>query len=130
MSADRRVYDWSLTHLLHCGVAISGAKTVLAEEDSFRDAMVEANSGVLPVADVVSEAYIEDDIPKVEAVKEEPEGVDDTMAFVNNDQHRRRSTTAALGVILWLESPPPPPQISPDGRICRFLLWHALFDCG
>lgn len=42
---------------------------------------------MLPVADVVPEADVQDFVPEVEAVEVEPECVDYSVAFLDDDQH-------------------------------------------
>ena len=59
------------------------------EEDGFGDAVVEADEGVFPVADVVPEADVEDGCPEVVGVEVEPVGVEDTGAFVDEDEDGR-----------------------------------------
>lgn len=49
--------------------------------------MLESHHRVLPVADVVPEADVQDFVSEVEAVEVEPECVDYSVAFLDDDQH-------------------------------------------
>src|SRR2546421_6913084 len=98
---------------------------MLAEVDRLWYPMVEADYCVLPVADVVSKAYIEDNISKVEAVEEEPKGVNNAVAFVDNNQHCWRSTPAASNV-LCLHSPSSTSEI----RMSIIILGYELVALG
>lgn len=86
MSANGRINDGSLADFLHGVIRVGLAEVVFAEEDEFRFSVVEADEGVFPVADVVAEADVEDEVAEVVAVEEEPEGVDDAVAFVDHDE--------------------------------------------
>ena len=69
---------------------------MLTKEDSFGLAVLEADHGVLPIADMVAEADIEDLVAEVVRVKEEPEGIQDAIALFHGEHHGRRVAVAAL----------------------------------
>ena len=129
MSPGRRIYDRPLTQLFDCSVAVGRAKVVLAEVDSLWYPMVEADYRVLPVAYVVSKAYIEDNISKVEAVEEEPKGVNNAVAFVDNNQHCWRSTPTTSNV-LCLHSPSSTSEVRRDGCMSIIILGYELVALG
>ena len=52
---------------------------------------------MLPVADMVPEANVQDNVTEVVAVEVEPECIDYAMAFINHDQDSRCITAAAAG---------------------------------
>ena len=79
---------------LEGGVGVGGAEVVFGEKDDAGDAVVEADQGVLPVADVIAPADVEDDVAEVVGVEEEPEGVDDAVAFIHGDEDGRRGGAA------------------------------------
>src|SRR5438270_7813039 len=102
---------------------------MLAEVDRLWYPMVEADYCVLPVADVVSKAYIEDNISKVEAVEEEPKGVNNAVAFVDNNQHCWRSTPATSNVSC-LHSPSSTSEVRQNRCMSIIILGFELATLG
>lgn len=77
------------------------AEVVFGEEDCVGAAVDEADHGVLPVADVVAKADVEDFVAEVVGVKEEPEGVEDAVVFGYDDEDGGCTAAAAgLGAVL------------------------------
>src|ERR1700733_3297138 len=91
--------------------------------------MVKADCSVLPVTYVVSKAYIKDNISKVEAVEEEPKGVNNAVAFVDNNQHCWRSTSAAPNV-LCLHPPSSTSEVLRNGCMSITILGYGLGTLG
>ena len=58
-------------------------------------AVVEADESVFPVANVVAEADVEDEVAEVVAVEEEPEGVGYVIGFLDEDEDGRGGAAAA-----------------------------------
>jgi len=65
------------------------------EEECLGLAIVEPNKTVLPVSDMVAKPDIEYDVAQVKAVKVKPEGVDDAIALVDDQQNGRRIAAAS-----------------------------------
>lgn len=86
---------YPLANLLHRIPCVCFAECMLAEENCLGNAVVEAYSGVLPVANMVAKAYIENRVSEVVAVEEEPESVYHTIALRHYDEHCRRITSSA-----------------------------------
>ena len=70
-----RVRDRSIANLLHGFPSIRSAIVVLAEEDGFRLALVEADGCVFPIADVIAESNVEHLVAQIVAVEVEPESI-------------------------------------------------------
>lgn len=79
---------YPFSSFLYGFIGVCCSRRMLAEKDGFGRAVVESYNGMFPVSDMVPESDIEHLIPKVEAVKVEPERVHDSLAFINNDKHR------------------------------------------
>lgn len=57
-----------------------------AEEEGFRLAVVKTDETMLPVPDMIAKAHVDNGVTQVEAVKEEPEGVHHSVAFIHDKQ--------------------------------------------
>ena len=75
---------------------------MLAEEDGFGAAVLEADHGVFPISDVVAEAEPQDLVAVVVAVEEEVEGVEDVGTFRDEDEDGRGGGATATGVVGWM----------------------------
>lgn len=78
---------YSLADLFDGVVAVGFAAGMRTEEERLGFAMVESHETVLPIANVVAEANVQDDVTQVEAVEVEPEGVDYTISLVHHQEH-------------------------------------------
>ena len=87
--ADGRVDDGTLAALLDCFEGVGLAALVLGEEDAARDAVLEADHAMLPVAYMVAKSHTHDRLTKIVGVEEEPKGVDNAGTLVDNYQHSR-----------------------------------------
>ena len=87
---------YALSNLLHGVIAIGAPKVMFTEEDSLGLAVLEADHRVLPVADVIAEADVEDLIAQIVGVKEEPEGIQDAIALFHREHHGRRVAIATF----------------------------------
>ncbi|KAL1625029.1 hypothetical protein SLS54_003756 [Diplodia seriata] len=67
--------------------------------------MMETDNSVLPITDVITEAYVKYNVAKIVAVKEEPERIDDTVAFVDHDQYSRSIAAPTRAAVLLPCSP-------------------------
>lgn len=67
---------------------------MLTEEHNFWFPMLEPHQRVFPVPNMVPEADVQDLSSEVVAVEEEPERVDNAMAFVYDYQNSRRIAAA------------------------------------
>ena len=65
-------------------VGVGETASMGGEENGLGYAVVETYERVLPVADVVSKANAEDGGAEIVGVEVEPEGIDDSVAFVDN----------------------------------------------
>jgi hypothetical protein len=86
---------YSLARFLQGAPLVGFSKVVLTEEHSFGNPVLESHGSMLPVADMVAEDDVEDGIPLVEAVEEEPESVDYAVLFRHDDEHHRRVAFAS-----------------------------------
>ena len=68
---------------------------MFTEEYCFGLAVLEPDDSMFPVADVVSEADVEDRISEIVAVEEEPEGIYHAVAFIHDDKWYRRIASSA-----------------------------------
>ena len=82
----RTIEDWSLPNFLDSAVGVRGPEIVLGGENGFGHAVLEADHGVLPVADVVAESEAQDFVAVVVAVEEKEEGVEDVVGFGDGDE--------------------------------------------
>jgi hypothetical protein len=58
---------------------------VFAKEDGFWVAVLEADEGVFPVTDMIPKADVQNFVAQVKAVEEEPESIDDSIAFIHRN---------------------------------------------
>lgn len=86
----------SFPHFFDSAVRVRLAEEVFAHEDVFRFAIDESDQSVLPIADVVAKANVEDQVAQIVAVEEEPESVDDTMTLIDDNKDCRGVTTSAV----------------------------------
>ncbi|KAL9602384.1 MAG: hypothetical protein Q9179_002566 [Wetmoreana sp. 5 TL-2023] len=79
------VHHRPLPQFLNSGIGIRLTEIMLGDEDVgwFSGVGVETDEGVFPVADVVAEADVEDEVAEVVAVEEEPECVGYVVGFVH-----------------------------------------------
>lgn len=92
--------------LLNRFVGVCSAARVGGEEHCLRIALVEADEGVLPVADVIAETDVQNRGPEIVGVEVEPEGVENIVAFVDEDEDCWRSrTTRRIRLILGVRAP-------------------------
>ena len=91
-----------MSDLLNSFVAIRLATLVGAEEERFWFAIVESHQTMLPVADMIAEPHVDNSVTKVEAVKVEPERIDDSIAFVHHHQDCRGIASATGTTIVDL----------------------------
>lgn len=86
---DGRVYDGADAALLDGIPRIRLASLVLGKENAPRLAILETDHAVLPIADMVPETNAQNGLAEVVRVKEEPKGVDDAGALVDDDKDGR-----------------------------------------
>lgn len=96
VGADCGVYHWPFPEFLNCVIGVCLAEKVLAQEHVFGFPVVESDESVFPVSDVVAEADVEDEVAEVVAVEEEPECVDDAVAFFDYEEDCGGIATSAL----------------------------------
>ena len=78
------------------GIIVGLAKVVFRKIDVLRLAMYETHGSVLPIADVVAEADVQDGVAQVVRVEEEPESVDDAVLFRHNNKNGRSTASSTF----------------------------------
>lgn len=77
-------------------VCVCLTKIVLGKVDILGSAVDEAHHGMLPVTYVIAEADVENGVAEVERVEKEPESVDDTVFFGDDNEDGRCAAPATL----------------------------------
>ena len=95
---------YPFSNLFDGAVTICRSEEVLAEEDEFGLAVLEADETVLPVPDVVPEAHVQDQVAQVVAVEVEPECIHDAVPLVYHNQYSWCIAATAHGGTLGLQS--------------------------
>ena len=90
----RKSLAYSLPDFLHRIIRVCGSKEMLTEEHDFRFSVLEPHQRMLPIANVVPEADVQDLSTEIVAVEVEPKSVNDAMTFVHDYQNGRRIAAA------------------------------------
>ena len=85
--------------------------------------MLETYHGVFPIADVVAPSESKDLVATVEAVEEEPECVDDALAFIDGDEDGRSAAVASEADVAGLDG-----NVAFAGEPVRMVL-HIIDAC-